>query len=75
MSLFDIRLNKAMKQDFKSSREIIDYCIRETRKNYSDAKCRDYQCICEYLIYCFEKKVKIDFVEYQYIQFKSIWGK
>ena len=74
MRLFEKRLNKALKQDFKSTSEIVDYCKKETNKNYSDAKVREFQCICEFLIYRLEHKTNINFNEYQEIQFKEIWG-
>lgn len=70
--MFYKRLEKALKNNFKTENEIVTYCKKETSKNYSDAKCHDMQVICEYLLY----KIKNDctFEEYQQIIFEQIWG-
>ena len=71
--MFEKRLAKALKQDFKAEQEIVDYCRKELEKNYSDSKVHDLQCICEYL--CYRLKHNVSFSEYQEIQFKEMWGK
>lgn len=71
--MFEKRLNKALKQDFKSEREIIEYCKKEMDKNYSERKLTEMQCICEYLLY--RLKNNVSFTEYQEIQFKEMWGR
>lgn len=70
--MFYRRLEKALKQDLKNEKEIIEYCRKEASKNYSDGKVHDLQCICEYLLY--KLKHNVSFSEYQEIQFKEIWG-
>ena len=69
--MFYKRLEKALKQDLKTNKEIVDYCRKEVAKNYSDSKVRDMQCICEYLQY--KLLHNVSFTEYQEIQFKEIW--
>lgn len=69
--MFYKRLEKAIKQDLKSEKDIINYCRKESRKNHSDSKCTDLQCICEYLLYNLENNCT--FEEYQEIIFKSIF--
>lgn len=73
--MFEKRLNKALKQDFKSEKEIVDYFRKEASKNYSDSKTHDLQCICEYLLFRFKNGgINISFSEYQELQFKEMWG-
>lgn len=71
--MFYKRLQKALKQNLKSDKEIVDYCKKEAEKNYSDSKCHDLQCICEYLQY--KLKNDVSFEEYQMIQFKETFGR
>lgn len=68
--MFEKRLQKALKQDLKSNEEIVNYCKKELKNNYSDRKVRDLQCICEYLQY--KLKNNVSFNEYQEIQFKEM---
>jgi hypothetical protein len=69
--MFEKRLQKALKQNLKTNKEIVDYCKKEMEKNYSERKLSDMQCICEYLQYKLTNDVS--FNEYQEIQFKEIW--
>ena len=71
--MFERRLQKALKQDLKTNKEIVDYCKKEMEKNYSERKLTEMQCICEYLQYRLLHNVS--FTEYQEIQFKEMWGK
>lgn len=71
--MFYKRLEKAINQDLKSSKDIINYCKKEASKNYSDKKCHDLQCICEYLLYNLQHKCS--FEEYQNIMFKMFFKK
>lgn len=70
--MFEKRLQKALKQDFKSTKDIVNYCRKEIKQNYSEKKLTDMQCICEYLIYKLENKLDITFSEYQQIQMREI---
>lgn len=70
--MFYKRLEKAIKQDLKSDSEIVNYCRKESQKNYSDKKAHDLQCICEYL--CYKLKNNVSFLEYQKIQFYEMFG-
>lgn len=70
--MFEKRLKKAIKQNLKTDKEIIDYCKKEAKKNYSDRKAHDLQCIVEYLQ--FKLKKDVSFEEYQQEQFNMIWG-
>lgn len=70
--MFEKRLQKALKQNLKTNKEIVDYCKKEMEKNYSERKLSDMQCICEYLQYKLTNDVS--FNEYQKILFKEIWG-
>lgn len=72
--MFNKRLNKALKQEFKNTTEVVEYCKKEMNKNYSERKLTEMQCICEYLIYRIENNLDISFSEYQEIQFKEMWG-
>ena len=63
--MFYRRLEKALKQDFKDTKSIVEWCRKEVAKNYSDSKVHDYQCICEYLIYRIENNIDISFSDYQ----------
>lgn len=72
--MFEKRLNKALKQNFKDEMEIVNYFRKECSKNYSDSKAHDLQCICEYLLFRFKNGgINISFTEYQELQFKEIW--
>ena len=73
--MFRKRLEKALKQDFKDTKSVIEWCKKECSKNYSDSKVHDYQCICEYLCYRIEKNIDISFSEYQERTFWEMWGK
>lgn len=68
--MFEKRLQKALKQDLKSDKEIVNYCRKELEKNYSDSKVHDLQCICEYLQY--KLRNNVSFEEYQEIEFKEM---
>ncbi len=68
--MFYKRLEKALKQDFKSAKDIVNYCKKEASKNYSDKKCHDLQCICEYLLY--NLQTNCTFSEYQEIMYKML---
>ena len=68
--MFYKRLEKAINQNLTNEIDIINYCKKEANKNYSDKKCHDLQCICEYLIY--NLKNKCSFNEYQKILFKEL---
>ena len=72
--MFYKRLEKAMKQEFKNTTEVVEYCKKEMNRNYSERKLTEMQCICEYLIYRIENKLDISFEKYQEIQFKEMWG-
>lgn len=72
--MFYKRLEKALKQDFKDTESVVNWCKKECSKNYSDSKVHDFQCIAEYLIYRIENNVNVSFNEYQEIEFKRIWG-
>lgn len=69
--MFEKRLNKALKQDLKTNEEIVNYCRKELKKNYSDRKVRDLQVICEYLQY--KLKHNVSFSEYQVVMFENRW--
>lgn len=68
--MFEKRLNKALSMNLKNNDEIINYCKKEAAKNYSDRKCHDLQCICEYLLYKLNNNVT--FYEYQRLQFEGV---
>lgn len=70
--MFYKRLEKALKQDLKSDKDIVEYCKNELNKNYSDSKAHDLQCICEYLQ--FKLKNNVSFTEYQEIEFKKLFN-
>ncbi len=72
--MFNKRLNKALKQEFKNTTEVVEYCKKEMNKNYSERKLTEMQCICEYLIYRIENNLDVSFEKYQEIQFKEMWG-
>lgn len=72
---FENRLFKALRQDLKTTQEVVEYCKKECSKNYNDAKVQDMQCICEFLCYRIEHNVKITFSQYQDIQIKELWEK
>ena len=69
--MFYKRLEKALKQNFKDTKSVIEYCRKEASKNYSDRKVHDLQCICEYLCYKIESRTDLSFNDYQVLQFKK----
>lgn len=71
--MFYKRLEKAINQNLKSDSEIVNYCKKELKKNYSDRKAHDLQCICEYLQY--KLKNDVSFEKYQEIQLKEIFSR
>lgn len=72
--MFNKRLQKALKQDFKSTEEVVKWCRKEVSKNYSERKVTHYQNIADYLIYKLENNLDITFEEYQKILYEKIWG-
>ena len=72
---FETRLLKALSQGFKDTKSVREYCMKQCKKNYSESKVHDYQCICEYLCYRIEHNVRITFSEYQQIMFNELNNK
>ena len=72
--MFEKRLQKALKQDLKTTNDVVEYCKKELDKNYSERKLTELQCICEYLCYRIDHNADVSFNEYQEIQFKELWG-